>query len=359
MELKKLISQIEVVYEVLHGLPLDLDFYEKYHEYKILANKIEKLAHIDKEKIEEDDSCESFMQDSLFGYVHFKLFPLFQFMEKNKDMFFLKFPEDEIFNQVKHCFLKLAKMDEDERYPYWLDKTNKTFDDFLGQVKTTEKGNRLFMDTNVMNAIPEIDTLYRHIQKDRKSKKTYLERIDEGDPHGLMLKVNKLAETMGKGDKNEFSFSLRHKGKTDYINFYDRNRLTKDEMLEPVKLFHARIKLLANGDNASLRRDYSVKFDSELSKVICGDIEVKVTKGKDTYYIIKYLFEKKNIYEECFYDEVRDYSDLDDFKKKTDKNIYDSLIQFNKRLIKQGINDLFIISFRSVKINSKYNISAL
>ena len=90
MDSEKLISQIEVVYNLLHKLPLDLDFYEKYHEYKLLAIEIEKLMKIDKEVVVDDknDSFESFAFNTLYGYVHFKIFPLFNFIEENKEVLF-------------------------------------------------------------------------------------------------------------------------------------------------------------------------------------------------------------------------------------------------------------------------------
>lgn len=97
----------------------------------------------------------------------------------------------------------------------------------------------------------------------------------------------------------------------------------------------------------------TVSFNSNSSILKCNDTTIKITKGKDIYYIIKYIFERENIYEDCFYDEMRDYSELDKAKTRTDKNIYDTLFQFNNRLIKAGIGDLFSISFRSIKINNK------
>lgn len=102
-----------------------------------------------------------------------------------------------------------------------------------------------------------------------------------------------------------------------------------------------------------------VSFDTQSSKIILNRKGIKITKGKDIYYIIKYIFERENIYEECFYDEIRESSELDSVKDKTDKNIYDALLQFNKRLINAGINDLFIIDFHSIKVNTKYNTTTL
>ena len=53
-------------------------------------------------------------------------------------------------------------------------------------------------------------------------------------------------------------------------------------------------------------------------------IEIKIVNGKDIYYILKYILERKEIYEECFYDEIKESSKLDKAKVRTDKNIYDA-----------------------------------
>jgi hypothetical protein len=120
MDTKKLISKINTIYDVLLKIPLGLDFYEKYHEYKILALKLEAVFKIDKKPVLDDkqDHSESFMRDSLYGYVHFKLFPLLSLIEKNKDVLFTKFPDYNLFTEVKYNFLKLGKMEDDERYQY-------------------------------------------------------------------------------------------------------------------------------------------------------------------------------------------------------------------------------------------------
>ncbi|MEX2409992.1 MAG: hypothetical protein WD607_01245 [Candidatus Paceibacterota bacterium] len=357
MDTKKLILKINSVYNILNKIPLSLDFYEKYHEYKILALKIEKLLEIDKKSIvdEKQDSIKSFMLDTLYGYTHFKIFPLLNFIEENKGTLFTKFPDENVFNQVKYHFLKLGKTEGDERYEYWLSKTNEIFNNFLENIKTTKKGNDLFIKTNIMNAIPEINDLYTHIKKDNNSKKSYLERIDENDTFGLIIKIKELE--MDK--KMNFTISLRDKGKTDYIGFYDKNKLTKEEMLEPIHIFQSLIDSSLKDKDKIIEQQKIVSFDSESSKILCNGKEVKITKGKDIYYAIKYLFERKDIYDECFYDEIRDESELNDGKERTDKNIYDALMQFNKRLINKGIDDLFIINFHSIKIRNKHKIVTL
>ncbi len=357
MDAKKLISKIEVVYDLLQKLPLDLDFYEKYHEYKLLAIEIENLTKIDKKTSTDgkDNSFESFMVNSLYGYVHFKLFPLLNFIEEKKDILFIEFPDENLFKEIKYNFLKLGKMEGDERYGYWLAKTENNFNDFLDSIKTTKKGNDFFIKTNIMNAIQEIDTLYKHREKDKKIKKSYIERIDDNDTYGLVKQIKELEPDK----KPKFTISLRNKGETDYIGLYDRNNLTKEEILEPVLLFQGLVSTNFKNGEQIFDEENIIYFNNETSKIICNGKEIKIMKGKDIYYTIKYLFEREDIYEECFYDEIRDNSKLDSNKKRTDKNMYDALIQFNGRLIDKGIDDIFIINFRSITIRNKYKIVTL
>jgi hypothetical protein len=108
-----------------------------------------------------------------------------------------------------------------------------------------------------------------------------------------------------------------------------------------------------------IEKEKTVSFDYESSLIVYADKDIKITKGKDIYYIIKYIFERENVYGDCFYDEIRDESELNDGKERTDKNIYDALMQFKKRLINKGIDDLFIINFHSIKIKNKYKIVTL
>jgi len=295
------------------------------------------------------------MFDTLYGYVHFKIFPMLNLLEKNKEKLFTKFPDENVFNQVKYHFLKLGKMEDDKRYEYWLSKTDRVFNNFLDRIKTTKKGSDLFIETNIMNAIHEINDLCIHIKKDKNSKKPYLDRMNENDTYGLLKEIDKL----GANKETKVTLSLRDKGKTDYIGFYDRNKLTKEEMLEPAHLFQSLIESNLKDDDKMIEKEKTVSFDYESSLIVYADKDIKITKGKDIYYIIKYIFERENVYGDCFYDEIRDESELNDGKERTDKNIYDALMQFKKRLINKGIDDLFIINFHSIKIKNKYKIVTL
>lgn len=100
-----------------------------------------------------------------------------------------------------------------------------------------------------------------------------------------------------------------------------------------------------------------VYFDDTKNKLTYKDISVGLSRGSNICHTVKYIFSRNDIYEECFYDEIRDI--LDKSKNTSDKNIYDSLLQFNERLIKQGIKDLLIVNFHSVLINPKYKVKNL
>lgn len=100
-----------------------------------------------------------------------------------------------------------------------------------------------------------------------------------------------------------------------------------------------------------------VFFDEITSKLSCNGKDIGLSRGSNIFHTIKCVFNRNDIYEECFYDEIRD--SLDKSKNTSDKNIYDSLLQFNERLSKKGLNDLLIVNYHSVLINPNYKVKSL
>ena len=348
MEIKKLIKKINNTYDLLKKIPVSIDFYKKYHEYKIYAEKIEVYLKIDKESKEDEMSADEFINDSLYGYVHFKIFPILDLLEKHKDNLFLKLPEDdEIFTKIKHSFLKLGKMDGDTRYEYWLNKTNILFDKFLNDIKTTTKGNNFFIETNIMNAIPEIDELYRHIQEDREQNKTYIERMEENDTYGLLKKIEEMGQM-----KDSRSVSLRDKGSTDYVGFYDRNKTSKEKMMEPIHIFQALIK---EKDIDELN-NYFNKYDNQRKIISIGDKKIKLKlKGKDTdgIKLLEILLTDKN--KTWYADEIKEAFGYKMFDKITKNKFYYAKNRINSIIEKEtNFKDFILGGTKDFSINNKY-----
>ena len=94
-----------------------------------------------------------------------------------------------------------------------------------------------------------------------------------------------------------------------------------------------------------------------MSKLTYKKQNVSLVRGSNIFHTVKYIFSRNDIYEECFYDEVRDI--LDKSKNTSDKNIYDSLLQFKDRLAKKDMADLLIVNSRSVLVDPKYKVKNL
>jgi hypothetical protein len=212
--------------------------------------------------------------------------------------------------------------------------------------------------------IKNIEAVYTEYQrKDLEITNPYIdpEYIDDDEIDTVRIKP---VEENKERDSFLFvhtTIALEKEGYLD-INAYSYGTKEMFDLYDRGFLFEVTLKSMPDEEEkrkGPLLQNNTVYFDTESSKIICNEQEIKITKGKDIYYAIKYLFEREDVYEECFYDEIRDESELDDGKERTDKNIYDALMQFNKRLINKGINDLFIINFHSIKIRNKYKIVAL
>lgn len=212
--------------------------------------------------------------------------------------------------------------------------------------------------------IKHIEAVYNEYQrKDLEITNPYIEPEYIGDDKIGTVKIRPVEENRER-DSFLFVHTMIALEKEGYLNINEYLYGTKEmfDLYDRGFLFEVTLNSIPieeeNSKEPTLQND-TVYFDTEVSKILCNGNEIKITKGKDIYYAIKYLFERKDTYEECFYDEIRDDSELNDGKKRTDKNIYDALMQFNKRLINKGINDLFVINFRSIKIRNKYKIVTL
>ena len=100
-----------------------------------------------------------------------------------------------------------------------------------------------------------------------------------------------------------------------------------------------------------------VYFDEIINKLCYNEKKIGFSRGSNVSHTIRYIFSRNEPYEECFYDEIADT--LDKSKNTSDKNIYDSLLQFSERLTKEEIGDLLIVNYHSVLINPKYKVKNL
>lgn len=212
--------------------------------------------------------------------------------------------------------------------------------------------------------IKHIEDIYNEYQrKDLDIMNPYVEPVYIGDDKIGTVKITPTEENKER-DSFLFVHTMITLEKEGFLNINKYSYGTKEmfDLYDRGFLFEITLNSIPDelqAGNKFIEQENTVYFENESSKILCNGKEVKITKGKDIYYAMKYLFEREDIYSECFYDEIRDDSELNDGKERTDKNIYDALMQFNKRLINKGLNDIFVINFHSIKIRYKYKIVTL
>ncbi len=119
--------------------------------------------------------------------------------------------------------------------------------------------------------------------------------------------------------------------------------------------YEARIRLLPSllTQFGSKSEQYAIRFDTNKSRLYFKDKEIKIKKFSDQYHILRIMFENpKDLADEWFFSLVAEkYDSSGHF---SDKKFYNAIYQINLKLGRLGIDDLFITTRQSVKINEKY-----
>jgi len=134
----------------------------------------------------------------------------------------------------------------------------------------------------------------------------------------------------------EFLITDFNYGTKDIFDMYDRG-------------FLFQVKLIRNLFNDNKRKE-KVYFDTEKSILFVNDNEIKIQKFNDQYHTLRIIFEEQN--EEWFFSKISEkYEPADNLP---DKKFYNAVYQITQKLKGKGIEDLFITTRQSVKINEKY-----
>lgn len=97
----------------------------------------------------------------------------------------------------------------------------------------------------------------------------------------------------------------------------------------------------------------SIRFDLTQSILYVQDKEVKVKKFGDQYHTLRIMFQNpEELKREWFFSEIAEK--YDQYKNYQDKKFYNAFYQLNLKSERVGMDDLFITTRQSVKINPKY-----
>ena len=141
-------------------------------------------------------------------------------------------------------------------------------------------------------------------------------------------------------------FTYERSGLIDFLSLGSNWDFREDEMLT----YQAKVEISPDFNNEN--KDKKLHFDTDKSRFYVQGKEIKVLKFKDEYHTLRVIFEDPNeLSKEWFFSEIGekiDESNLDD------KKYYNAIYQLRLKLEKQSINDFFITTKQSVKINPKY-----
>jgi hypothetical protein len=94
-------------------------------------------------------------------------------------------------------------------------------------------------------------------------------------------------------------------------------------------------------------------FDKNKSRLYIKSKEIKILKFKDEYNTLRIIFDNPDeLDKEWFFSEIKERVDM--YGKGDDKKYYNAIYQVGLKLAKKGIDDFFITTKQSVKINTKY-----
>ncbi len=123
-------------------------------------------------------------------------------------------------------------------------------------------------------------------------------------------------------------------------DFHEDNMLT----------YQAKVELLPAFFNENIIA--KVHFDADKARFYVQGKEIKMLKFKDEYHTLRIIFDNpKDVSNEWFFSEIAEKIDESNLN---DKKYYNAIYQLRLKLEKQGINDFFITTKQSVKINKKY-----
>lgn len=114
--------------------------------------------------------------------------------------------------------------------------------------------------------------------------------------------------------------------------------------------YTAKIEIMPKFTNENFSK--KLHFDKDKSRFYVQGKEIKILKFKDEYHTLRVMFENtEELNREWFFSEIAERVDE---ANMNDKKYYNAIYQLKLKLAKKGINDFFITTKQSVKINSEY-----
>ncbi len=319
------ISELEFTEDDKHKETFDL--FQRFIENRASEEDLKSAIIITRTHFnaKEEDIYAAKIFRNILSYLNFNITNDNEDIKRDLDNYLLMFEGDKLKRSRKNKYIYSSKIEYPENV-YSYNKHREMLIQHLKELKESY-GNNFILDNKFEDGFENIDEITRDYISERYINRKFL------FIHILLL-LNRKNIIHITSISNNWSFAedrlYIHKAGVKIINL-DHN-------------IH---------NNAKANEVY---FNERESKLYADDSIIKLVRGTDIYHAIKYFFERKNIHEECFYDEIIDI--LDKSKNLVDKNIYDNLLRFKSRLDKNNLSDLFIINSHSILLNKKYKLKS-
>lgn len=137
----------------------------------------------------------------------------------------------------------------------------------------------------------------------------------------------------------------------DKIINKNHERIVKNERIDASNDTHKTPQINKNSHEQHSFQPF--RFDAEISYLKISRYEIPIGKNTRLFVCLDALFRVDDIYGEICFSEIADIIDIDN--PPNDKNVYNWIDQIRKKItLSTGINDLFITTKRSLKINENY-----
>lgn len=257
--IKNDIVKLRKTFELLNDLEYNINFLKKYSEY------LETLRRInEKEKIFID--YQTNLENEPFFYIEVFTIPVLKLIKEKKKILIKEY-EGENFDTdinliINNLFLlskRIGCIGFKKQFTY----TEEIFNIFLDNIKTTQKGNDLFIETDIMNIFHSIAYKIEIIKKQIKLNATPLREIDGLDVYKKVLTSLKLISNKD----NTFSNSDNSKKQSSILGLLDewieKPIYTKEQMLGPVKIVQDKIDEIYGIDMVYLTPNIKAKNNEQ------------------------------------------------------------------------------------------------
>lgn len=250
----------------------------------------------------------------------------------------------------------LEKLRKDvDQYISWFVEDKLTKKAYRKRIKNTE----VYVNTNTL-------TFQKHHEQFLKE----LERLSDkyGTEFTMHNTFEKIIITLDNDEQSEKS-GVREEYRTrEFLFFHILFALVSLKEIEIISLgsnwtyhedqapaYDVKIKLLPSVlEKLGLKTEQvKLKFDADKSRLYVNEKEVKIKKFGDEYHTLRIIFnDPKELKEEWFFSRIAEKYDPEAHLE--DKKFYNAVYQINKKMKLVGMEDLFIATRQSAKINSNY-----